>query len=501
MGSRRDDFRAQVKSELARRVNYHCSICDAQTVGPKTGTDKSFSIGKAAHIKAAAPGGPRYDPDQTAEERRSIQNGIWACSSCSEVIDRDERAYTVADLWLLKEEAEQLARRRIGRPPAMPLLASPLTPTAVADVVRALCHADAARLEQLDPRFSVSAKFGENGRMVYTMRAREPIDAKMVIEFKSQAKSLAAFRDVLDYGGMQAFEGVDLRLEGSPLFSRTDVGCKRWTIESQSHAVALTVEVEAPTGTSLFLDFAGQASHGEKGVRFKGTALSGLIETTLILDHDSFKVDLKIHFELQSWTRKPLLGLPNFNRVKQVACSLSGRACLKMRLAWNGVEMAVGSVMSDGGDYFKLMNSFIAEVECLRKLDKFFGLALMMPVDLDEILREQGDIDELLRLIDISEAEKQEITATLVPAAERDEMIDLIENQRPAAIRITRPWQLRSLGKLYGPFMVEVSCPQTIVVPVGPANIVPGVKFKVMLRAAEGHRWTSRCLPTEVGTP
>ena len=57
--------------------------------GPHTATDKAASVGKACHIHAAAPGGPRYDPSQGEDERRSIDNGIWLCSNCGTLIDND----------------------------------------------------------------------------------------------------------------------------------------------------------------------------------------------------------------------------------------------------------------------------------------------------------------------------------------------------------------------------------------------------------------------------
>jgi hypothetical protein len=44
-------------------------------------------IGIAAHIHAAAPGGPRYLETMTREERKHITNGIWLCSNHAKEID------------------------------------------------------------------------------------------------------------------------------------------------------------------------------------------------------------------------------------------------------------------------------------------------------------------------------------------------------------------------------------------------------------------------------
>lgn len=64
-------------------------------------------MGVAAHIKAAAPGGPRYDPLQPAEERRHASNGIWLCSAHAKQIDDDPAHFTVDKLKAWKQKAEE----------------------------------------------------------------------------------------------------------------------------------------------------------------------------------------------------------------------------------------------------------------------------------------------------------------------------------------------------------------------------------------------------------
>ena len=87
--------------------------CEKMTVGPNSNKNKSTSIGVAAHIKAAAPGGKRYDPNMTSAERSDISNGIWLCQSCSKLIDTDEEKYTVELLRSWKEVAEKKSEKGI----------------------------------------------------------------------------------------------------------------------------------------------------------------------------------------------------------------------------------------------------------------------------------------------------------------------------------------------------------------------------------------------------
>ncbi|MER7039749.1 tetratricopeptide repeat protein [Streptomyces microflavus] len=112
----RDDFSKGVKDDLARRVAARCSNpeCRAVTFGPKLGSSGVVNVGVAAHITAASPGGPRYDPSLTPTERASGQNGIWLCQNCGKLIDSDAPRYTSATLHQWKLEAEHETLRMLA---------------------------------------------------------------------------------------------------------------------------------------------------------------------------------------------------------------------------------------------------------------------------------------------------------------------------------------------------------------------------------------------------
>ncbi len=116
--STRDEFSTSVKRTVAERAGYICSRpeCSRLTIGPHTSPDKSLSTGVVAHICAAASGGPRFAPDQSEEKRKSIDNAIWLCHSCSDLIDKDESRFTSQVLLKWKVEHEQLIAEDGGAP-------------------------------------------------------------------------------------------------------------------------------------------------------------------------------------------------------------------------------------------------------------------------------------------------------------------------------------------------------------------------------------------------
>lgn len=50
----------------------------------------------------------------TAEERSSATNGLWLCSNCHDLIDRDPEGYPTAALKKMKKEAEERVRKELG---------------------------------------------------------------------------------------------------------------------------------------------------------------------------------------------------------------------------------------------------------------------------------------------------------------------------------------------------------------------------------------------------
>jgi hypothetical protein len=119
MPPRRDNFTARQAATLAARAGSRCSnlTCRRVTSRPDPSSpEAAINIGTASHSRAASPGGPRFDPAMTPEERSSIENGIWLCAVCARIVDNAPDAYPVATLEAWKAHAERAAVRESDLP-------------------------------------------------------------------------------------------------------------------------------------------------------------------------------------------------------------------------------------------------------------------------------------------------------------------------------------------------------------------------------------------------
>ncbi len=114
----RDEFNAKVKHDLAKRASFVCSNpkCRALTIAPtETDTNGVLYIGKAAHIRAAAAGGPRFDSGMSTAQRGAIENAIFLCSSCADLVDRNGgRDFSVDELHRWKIQHEKWVRAHLN---------------------------------------------------------------------------------------------------------------------------------------------------------------------------------------------------------------------------------------------------------------------------------------------------------------------------------------------------------------------------------------------------
>jgi hypothetical protein len=142
----RDEFTPKTKRAIERQARGHCSNpgCRRLTRAATSDGKEEINIGEAAHICAAAPGGPRYDPNMTPEQRRSPENGIWLCNVDAEAVDSKDSKFTVEELREWKRRTNEDSWRSImHNVPYGPGMQAP-TPNELRDRLRAAAAADLA---------------------------------------------------------------------------------------------------------------------------------------------------------------------------------------------------------------------------------------------------------------------------------------------------------------------------------------------------------------------
>mgnify|MGYP000199159405 CR=1 FL=1 len=116
---RESDFTSKTIEALAKRASYICSNpdCRCLTLAP-SGEDmtKSIYIGKGAHITAASEGGARYDGTLSVDQRKDISNGIFLCSNCADMVDKNNGIdFSVDTLNKWKSSHEKWVRENLNK--------------------------------------------------------------------------------------------------------------------------------------------------------------------------------------------------------------------------------------------------------------------------------------------------------------------------------------------------------------------------------------------------
>lgn len=96
-----------IKPDVWKRLYAHSgNQCAFPNCSAPIFEEDGLYTAECCHIKAAKPGGPRYDASQTAEERNGVDNLMFMCSRHHTIVDADVETYTVEALQLIKREHE-----------------------------------------------------------------------------------------------------------------------------------------------------------------------------------------------------------------------------------------------------------------------------------------------------------------------------------------------------------------------------------------------------------
>lgn len=206
MPGSRDDFSTKDISTLALRVSHLCSNpgCRRTTSGPNYDPHKATIVGEAAHITAASPGGPRFDPSLTQSERGGIGNAIWLCPDCATLIDKDWHRFPTQLLneWKLQAEAYADMRLISGPPPVAGWSASNVVLTNQIDALSV--HVSSGLSKELDAAKQIRMEGRWNEARAWVIKVKEDKHAWQVLPPSLQAKVTGFEANLL------IDEGIDL---------------------------------------------------------------------------------------------------------------------------------------------------------------------------------------------------------------------------------------------------------------------------------------------------
>ena len=336
MKKKRDEFSEATKNILKDRVAGRCSKpdCRIPTTGPKSDeANKVSKTGKAAHITAAASGGPRYDSSLTSEQRKSVENGIWLCSDHATEIDNDPQKYPVEVLNEWKRIAEKKADEEKGTKlpeahDAINTLVAAATGQPGMFLPRLMSNASKAAsgyLEGLDQRFVVETNF-HKGITHHTYHPKEPVDVKFKVKSDFSKEFVSKYKALIERGEDLVIDNSAVEVSGSPLLEKiTEDVNGTFELHSLQHKEAIIqIWLVSPDKKSKysFYDLPGDAVHGKRSMEITSSACNKIlsIKTRFSVDVlfrptvDSFSFTL----DFKKWNNRRLNALPFFDKLHKL---------------------------------------------------------------------------------------------------------------------------------------------------------------------------------------
>lgn len=384
----RDDFAPRTIEILKARVAHRCSNpdCRVPTSAPSD-NHKVNSIGIAAHICAAAPGGPRYDSNMSAEDRKSIDNAIWLCSNCSIDIDRDIKRYSVEELKDWKNQAENTARAELGKKipsknEAIDTVTAALTglpKTYLANAISNVHQASQRSLESLDQRLQVMTTYG-GGTTSIGISAKENVEFSMRISGESVGHYLEKYKLLLEHGKDLEIDSGLITIEGSPLLNKLLEDADS-TLNISSPKLQATQKLWLAHGKKSqvvsFDDIQGAISFGTKTFTFKGNACGRLFSFSYqtSFDKDDDKVNITMSLCFDQWEDVSITCLPFFQKLDSLfKCMSEGwEMFTSLEIAGARVFTSKGACV-DKWEYVLDTASLLHYVACCRTVAQYFCL-------------------------------------------------------------------------------------------------------------------------------
>lgn len=372
---KRDNFVTKTIQRLCDGAGSVCSFpgCAVNTRGSTLSGDGVVNLGIACHIKAAAPGGPRYDAAQSVDERKHYDNGIWMCQTHSKLIDADDSAYSVEELYAWKREAEIRANAQLNQKSFTETELKSAVTQGSAELLQRFVNMSGdpinapipevmkgyeASLESLDPRFRVEVNKNGGHYEYFIQPVGDAVNLQLIIEGTDKIEGyLAAEKALLEEGRELVIPSDYFRLEGSELIEQLHEkarGTQKGTLTmgAPKRELAGTLYVRTEEGSEKLVDtFTFYYTSGTLRTVFDGAALEGLVAIRAHCSHDGQDTKFDISISLDAWRGKDILAFPRFSRLLKAAELLStGRLVFELEI--NNRLVPYDSRSAEGSEEF-----------------------------------------------------------------------------------------------------------------------------------------------------
>ena len=380
--TRRDEFPESVKRLLKDRAGNQCSHpdCRAVTTGAAEHPEKVNNVGKAAHICAAAPGGPRYRPEMTKGERRSVDNGIWLCSTHADEIDNDEARFPESLLRQWKRDAEESRKSGIGKPLPRPTdihnaVAAALSGTSRDFVPSAIAHVHKATedvLGELDPRFRIETSY-QNGTTTFAYHAKEDVSFKMTVGGEHAREFAEKYQRMITHGDDVTIDASAIRFQGSKLMEEMPAlfGNGNLNIRSErKEAITRLRLVQKESGMEATLpDASGEIRHGTHALTFEGSIFGGMVTIvyTAAFAGEANEGHITLSPKLDAWQGKLVNRLPYLDALHAFLDRIESGWVLEGSLMVEGLKLFSFDLnqLSEGEDGMAEYLSYLQSVGCV----------------------------------------------------------------------------------------------------------------------------------------
>lgn len=464
----RDDFSTAVIRLLRERVGGMCSKpdCSVLTHGASAQKDKVSNVGVAAHISAAAPLGPRYDKNMSAEQRKSIDNAIWLCQTCSKLIDTDTVTYSVSLLHAWKMRAERRSNANVGK---KYFSEDDVSSKVLEGVIKGIggfnknnmslnimdvVKKQEQSLEALDPRFNVSTTLLD-GKFSHRIGIKDGLNASMRMIIEDNALE-GKFESLLDYARPVEFDASNIKFVDSALFDHiiSDLGSAKGVLKISpvEKLVDIQICVEFENTVVDICSMNGKLVTGTKSSEIKASGLGGLIQASylLALDGDqphkfSFRIDMS------KWHGNNVRSLSYFPRFERAMHLLKRGGKLVSEINYQGrsVVLGRGAYVSneDGWDWFISAMTYIS---MCKKISELSGVSVLF----DEFSHTDKEWLDLAEAIELYEGEIVVDGSKLINPMrmkmilnEGGNVTDLDGVQGNVMIVENDPWTIKVMGK------------------------------------------------------